>query len=322
MQTNDFTAPRRLDPNETSGGFDGWVKKAFSSQWTLLGRGEHCSLDPDRLASMTLIPGSQIRVRRSPDQLALYTVSETRQESTDTIVRMAQPARLRLGTGDEFDATIETQVPHPTMSDEEAEAASEFVERLDDRWDQRGLVAIAPHGGSIERHTDAQAERVGSLLGCNRASVWRCKGFKTGGGAFERWHITSTDIHEASFPLLNTIATRGFVHAVSFHGFSDADVLVGGAAPLPLKQEIAKAVMRAVAGSGIRVRIAEPFEHYEGDSASNVVNWLSASGSDGVQIEQSLEAREGFWLPIADAVALVYSRELARLNCQEASRVR
>ena len=195
--------------------FDASVKRALSSQSTLLDRGEHCSLDPERLASIGRVPGSQIRIVRSPEQFAIYTVSETRQETTDTIVRMALPARQRLGTADEFDATIDAQVPHPTFSDEDAQANSELVERLDDAGGQQALVAIAPHGGAIERHTDEQAERVANLLGCDRASVWRCKGFKAGGGAFERWHITSTDIHEASFPLLNTIVSRGFAYAVA-----------------------------------------------------------------------------------------------------------
>ena len=312
---NELTSTHRPCANEMVARFDGSVKKAFSSQSTLLERGEHCSLDPDRLASIALVPGRQIRVVRTPEQLALYTVSETRQEPIDTIVRMALPARQRLGTAEEFDATIETQVPHPTFSDEEAQAHSEFVERLDDHWGQQGLVAIAPHGGMIERHTDEQAERLASLLGCDRVSAWRCKGFKTGGGAFERWHITSTDIHEASFPLLKTIASRGFAHAVAFHGFSEADVLVGGVAPPTLKQEIAKALKGALAGSGIRVRIADASEHYDGDSPNNIVNRLTVGAANGVQIEQALEAREGFWMAIADAVASVYREKLARVNC-------
>ncbi len=294
--------------DEVRATFAGAVKKAFSSQTTLIGRGEHCSLDPERLASIGLPPGSQIRVRREPEHLALYTVSETRQESIDTTVRMALAARQRLGTSDEFNATIETRVPHPTFSDEEARKHSEFVERLNDDGRQQRLVAIAPHGGTIERHTDEQAERVATVLGRDCVTAWRCKGFKTGGGAFDRWHITSTDIHEASFPLLKTIVRRGFAHAVAFHGFSEADVLVGGAAPLALKQEIAAELEKALAGSGIGVRIADASEHYDGDNRKNIVNRLTAGGANGVQIEQSLEAREGFWKAIADAVASVYRR--------------
>ena len=61
------------------------------------------------------------------------------------------------------------------------------------------LVVLAPHGGDIEPHTDDQAELVAAATGC---SSWRCKGWRPGGGAHERWHITSTDIDPGSFPLL------------------------------------------------------------------------------------------------------------------------
>ena len=282
------------------------VRKAFAEQSTLINRPEHCSLDPDRLASIGLVCGSQIRVVRNAEELALYTISETRQETTDSTVRMGSDARQRLRAPDEFDATIDTQVPHPTLSDYEAETRSEFVERLDDDGAQQGLVALAPHGGSIERHTDSQAERVGSLLGRHCASVWRCRGFKTGGGALERWHITSSDISDASFPLLKTIAARGFCHAVAFHGFTKAGVLVGGAAPAALKEAIVDALTKALAHAGIEVRLARPSDNLDGDSPSNIVNRLTAGGANGVQIEQSLEARTGCWQTIADAVASVY----------------
>jgi len=142
--------------------------------------------------------------------------------------------------------------------------------------------------------------------------VWGCKGFRTGGGAFERWHITSTDVHEASFPLLKTILPRGFAHAVAFHGFSEEDVLVGGAAPMTLKREIAAALEGVLAGSGIPVRVASPSADNDGDSASNIVNRLTQCGSNGVQIEQSVEARNRFWKAIADAVASVYIVKLPR----------
>ena len=70
---------------------------------------------------------------------------------------------------------------------------------------------------------------------------------------FDRWHITSTDIHEASFPHLNSVISRGFTHAVAFHGFNDpevrADILIGGAASASLKQEIKTAIKGAIAGS-------------------------------------------------------------------------
>jgi phage replication-related protein YjqB (UPF0714/DUF867 family) len=196
--------------------------------------------------------------------------------------------------------------------DAEAEANSEFVERLDDDGVHTGLIVIAPHGGDIERHTDQQAERVASRLKAKGVSSWRCKGFKEGGGASDRWHITSTDIHEASFPRLNSVIPRGFTYAVAFHGFDEppTDVLIGGGAPKSLKQEIKKTINGALAGSGMRVRIASPDEGYGGDSPQNIVNRLTAGGGNGIQIEQSLRTRTSHWQNIADAVAEVYDRRL------------
>jgi phage replication-related protein YjqB (UPF0714/DUF867 family) len=99
-----------------------------------------------------------------------------------------------------------------------------------------GLIVIAPHGGDIEFHTDQQAERVASRLVAKAVSSWRCKGFK-GDGSFDRWHITSTDIHEASFPRLNSVISRGFTYAVAIHGFDDPEILFdisSLAAPRPI----------------------------------------------------------------------------------------
>ena len=40
----------------------------------------HCSLDPERLAAIRVVPGSQIRISRSADEVAMYTVSEAKSE--------------------------------------------------------------------------------------------------------------------------------------------------------------------------------------------------------------------------------------------------
>jgi phage replication-related protein YjqB (UPF0714/DUF867 family) len=290
--------------------FDGSVRKAASSQSALKRDREHCSLDPERLAAIGLPVGSQIRVRRSAKDVALYTVSETHEESSDTTLRMGLAARERLETEEEFPAVVSTEVPNPTLSDDDAEKGSEFVERLVDDGCQRGLVCVAPHGGAIERHTDSQAELVASRLGPDRASVWLCRGFKEGGGALKAWHVRSSDLCESSFPLLRSIITRGFAHAVAFHGFTDSGILIGGAAPRPLKKEIAAALRRALAGAGIHVRLATRSDNFDGDSPHNIVNRLTLGGMNGVQIEQSLEAREKHAATIAEVVAAVYSEKL------------
>jgi phage replication-related protein YjqB (UPF0714/DUF867 family) len=213
---------------------------------------------------------------------------------------------------DGFEAVVDSRVPHPTLSAERAAGEGELIERLSDDGRQSGLIAIAPHGGAMEPETDRQAERVRSRLGAGVSSAWRCKGW--GGGdqdAFERWHITSVDINEASFPRLARVMSRGFTYAVAFHGFDDEEgILVGGAAPDALKLEIRSALEDATAASNIRVRTAVPGDAFGGDHPRNIVNRLGARGEGGIQIEQSLKAREKHGREIANAVAQVYGPKL------------
>jgi phage replication-related protein YjqB (UPF0714/DUF867 family) len=285
------------------------VKKALSDQIDLIDDPEHCSADPERLKTIGRAVGQQVRVKRSSSQYALYTVSEPRQESPDGIVRMGRAGRERLGTSDEFAATVKAQVPNPNLTEAEAKDRSEFLERLKDDGTHTGLVAIAPHGGQIEPYTDWQAERVAARLADKGVSSWRCKGWKQGGGAHVRWHITSTDIHPANFPKLGRVVSRGFQYAVAFHGSGRQDILIGGTANV-LKGEIQLTIQRAVADSGIAVNVADPGDDLGGSSPQNVVNWLTAGGKGGIQIEQSFSARERYWEAIADAVAGVFRSKL------------
>ncbi|MFN8445760.1 MAG: poly-gamma-glutamate hydrolase family protein [Caldilineaceae bacterium] len=289
--------------------YEATVKRAFLSQETLFTNGEHCSADGNQLATIGCAVGQQIRVKSAIGELALYTVSEIRQERPETIVRMSQKGRTRLATAGseipaEFAATVDAQVPHPTHSDECAEANSEFVERLTDDGAHTGLVVIAPHGGDIEPSTDLQAERVAAQFAMQNVSCWRCKGWRQGGGAYERWHITSPDLHEASFPLLNTIINRSFSYAVAFHGFEEPYILIGGGADAMLKCQIKSAIELVLADSGIDVRIATEADNFNGDNPHNIVNRLA--GGNGIQIEQSLAARQNHWQRIADAVTSVF----------------
>jgi phage replication-related protein YjqB (UPF0714/DUF867 family) len=275
-------------------------------------RREHCSLDDGTAESIGRALGQQISVRKSEEQFALYTIGEVRRERPPTIVRMTEEGQERLGASGEFEAIVDSQVTDLIHDDCEAERLGEFVERLTDDGVHTTMVVIAPHGGLIEEYTDRQAERVAAEL--PGISCWRCKGWKPGGGAFDRWHITSTDIHEASFPLLNTIIHRGFTHAAAFHGFSEEDILIGGGACDSLKAELKEAIDDAVNNESSRckvtIRIARAEDNFNGDSPENVVNRLAKW--NGIQIEQALAVRERCWSEIADAVAAVYRRRLAR----------
>ena len=288
--------------------YDVWINKALLPEQNDLRRhNEHCSADPDKLATVARLLGHQVRIKRNDDEYGLYTVSQVRRENPENVVRMGKNGRERLGTSDEFEGTLDAQVPHATFSDAEAECNGEFVERLGDDGMHTALIVIAPHGGDIEAYTDQQAEHVASQLAGKGVSSWRCKGWHPR-GAFAHWHITSTDIHEASFPLLNSIISRGFTYAVAFHGFNDPeisyDILIGGRAPDALKEEL-KSAIEDVVGSDFTVHITTPDEHFGGDDEENIVNRRTAGDANGVQIEQKCGPREKYWQPIADAVGNV-----------------
>jgi phage replication-related protein YjqB (UPF0714/DUF867 family) len=272
---------------------------------------EHCSADAHALSALGIIVCQQVRVKRSDSAYALYTVSEVRHEDTEEVVRMGLEGRLRLGIDDVFDAEFDSQVVDPTMSDKKAKENGEFIERLRDDGAHTGLIVIAPHGGQIEEHTDEQAQRVADSLAGKPVSFWLCKGFKGPlSGAFDAWHITAGDIHPGSFPLLNSVFCRRFSFAVAFHGLTpgahDVDVLVGGMVSPDLKDQIASTISNKLAGSNISVRVAGPDDVFNGDDPSNLVNRLTIGGRNGVQIEQSLSARDSQGDKIAEAVAEVY----------------
>ena len=261
------------------------VKKALPPQADIKTHAEHCSVEPALLAAVGREVGQQVRIERNGDERGLYTVIESIPDAPN-VVRMGPNGRQRLGKSDVFAGVIDSTAPNPTVSEGDAEGQGDFIERLDDGA-HTGLIAIAPHGGDIEPHTDTQAEFVASALS---ACCWRCKGWHHR-GAKRHWHITSAEINEASFPLLATAMTRRFTYAVAFHGMEEPEIIIGGTAPATLKHEIKGAIEVATSGSDIRVRVAEPGDVFNGDDANNIVNRLTVGGANGIQIEQGARAR-------------------------------
>ena len=286
------------------------VRDPDPGQVVARGKKEHCTVTPDLLARIGGGAGRQVRIARGSGEFAVFTAVEAVDEGQGTSVRVGRAGRLRLGTSAEgFAATVSAQVARSDLAEADAKAQGELVERLDDDGSQTGLLVLAPHGGQVEAGTDRQAERVVARLNGRRVSAWRAEGYHPRGGksAFDRWHITSTDIHEASYPLLGRVANRRFDYAVSFHGMADDRILVGGAGPARLKIAVRDAIRAALAPTGIAVDIALPGDANAGVSPRNIVNRYSAAG---VQIEQSPRVRRDHWQAIADAVAQVYAGRL------------
>jgi phage replication-related protein YjqB (UPF0714/DUF867 family) len=140
--------------------------------------------------------------------------------------------------------------------------------------------------------------------------AWICKGFnkEEDGGAFNRWHITSTDIGENSFPKLKTVYPRGFEYAVAFHGFSDEEhsksVCIGGITnDTKLKEDI----KMEIESKNVEIKVyldKECPRNINGDNVKNIVNRLS---TNALQIEQTKEVRDNsrLRLIVADAVVKI-----------------
>ena len=275
-------------------------------------RREHCSANGNRIKRIGIGQGQQVRIVRplakGNSTLAVYTVSDAHDQGPNTVfVGYTDPEDLRARLGlldtNPFRGKVNAQVVATDLTDAEAETYSEFVEHLIDDGYNSKLIVIAPHGGNIEIHTDEQAERLCEQLPDRYVSAWICKGFKQGGGAYDRWHITSTDINEESFPKLKSIIGRRFEYSIAFHGWDEDSICIGGSMSQDLKQKIKEAVVNAVSGSEIYVET--DYEKncpgaFNGDDEKNIVNRLSTKG---LQIEQSRKARTRYGIQIADAVA-------------------
>jgi phage replication-related protein YjqB (UPF0714/DUF867 family) len=283
---------------------------------------ERCSADPAALNSIGRTVGHQVRIERKDDPrfIALYTVKQANppldlsNPSRANVVRSGQAGRERLGTTVEMEAVVHAAV----VDTAPPTSGVRFFEVAKDDGHQTYLIAVAPHGGLIEEHTDEEAEHVRRELVSSGypASAWACKGYGDGlKGPFDRWHITSTDLHPACFPLLQPLIARRFCYGVAFHGFSkrpsEADVYIGGRASQNLKRAI-KNELDAL-NLPIEVKIATTADNpkFQGFSSGNLINRLAAQG---IHLEQSAEARK-FSEDIARAIVTVYRSGWRRVVC-------
>lgn len=246
---------------------------------------EHCWIPAPVRRDRGLAVGDQVRLVHE-GLPALFTI----QEGDRFAIGVEGRARLQ-GDGHRFQVELGRTVVTDTDREHAAETG-DFV-----GYSRLGgpIAALAPHGGHIEPGTDAQAKRFVTKGG----SAWWCAGFWPGGGAFDRWHVTSNDLSPDSFPGLRRLQSFGIDRAVSFHGWARSGIGIGGGASRELRARVRDAVARTVE---VPVKLATAGE-YCGDNPANVVNRVGEHG--GIQLEQGIAVRETHWAEIADAVASV-----------------
>jgi len=289
------------------------LKLRLPEQDSLKNDAERCSADPASLVSIGRAVGQQVRIRRRDDTrfVAVFTVNQGNPDSPGRpdVVRTGLTGRERLGDGAELEeATVEAGV----LDAPGDSTGVKFFELAKDSGNQSYFVVIAPHGGEIEAHTDEQAAAVVTQLQTARVpvSMWACRGFGDATkGASDRWHITSDDIHPASFPLLGSLMSRRFFYGVAFHGFAqqgdEADIYIGGAAPARLKAAVRRALLDRLDPSlNVKISTREDSPKFQGSRPENLINRLAPGR--GIHLEQSAKARM-FHKDIAGAVGSVFA---------------
>lgn len=272
---------------------------------------ENCTMDDELRVQLGLSVGDQFLLTRqsATSKYGLVTIHSDYEDGSDNDdIRMRYTGRERFDTTDSFAAWAEAWTPIHGQTDAWLNSNDEMGEFLEETsTTHTEVVFTAPHGGMIENYTDEMAQWAYDYMDTNSksASAWYCIGHQDAIGAYNAWHITSSDISRNSFPYLDDIGDRGFDYAVSFHGYSESDIGVGGRAPSALKTEVKEAIEDAV-GTAYDVVILTSGP-YAGTSTDNFVNWLTSTGDDGVQIELPYAARRDYGQDIAEAVAAVFA---------------
>jgi phage replication-related protein YjqB (UPF0714/DUF867 family) len=274
---------------------------------------ENCTIDDELRNTLGLSVGDQFRltVKNDSSRYGLVTIHSDYEDGSDNNdIRMRLSGRQRFDETDSFDAYAEDWTPYTDKTDSWLNDNDEFGEFLEETSTTHSeVVFCAPHGGMIENYTDEMAQYAQAKVDdLNKdASAWYCIGHQDEIGAYDAWHITSTDISRNTFSLLDQIGDREFEYAVSFHGYGESDILVGGGAGSTLKNEV-KTAIENVVGTNYDVEVVSSGP-YAGTSSDNFVNWLTSSGSNGIQIELPYSARRDYGQSIAEAVATVFANK-------------
>ncbi|WP_247730419.1 poly-gamma-glutamate hydrolase family protein [Halovivax limisalsi] len=257
----------------------------------------YCSLPRSLLRTTVLEVGQQVRLRHDESgfESAAYTVASAAHGGA---VGLTEGGLDRLGVDENDVVTIASMVVHPIYdSRQEARLNDEFVEYLAGDDGAATVVTLAPHGGYIEYGTDFEARRVAEQAD---GLGWICAGFNSGGGAFDRWHVTSTEIHANSFRELGCLLDRDFEWAVAFHGYTNDYITVCGTASESERETVANSLGQRLPDVSIKVPTNGDGD-YRGVSPANILNRVGEIGRT-IQIEQPFGVRETRWHHVADGV--------------------
>ena len=170
------------------------------------------------------------------------------------------------------------------------------------------ILIMAPHAGSIETNTGKQAEHLHDIVAFRGATSWIFKAEIGNPSAAEAFGVPSNEItgEMPQFDLLHEyVEHRSFHHGISFHGWSEDYILLGGQHSKEWKTPIAED-LQAVLPGNIRVEIANEPGYHAGMSDQNILNRLT---DNSIQLTQPYNARERYYEEIAEVIGMHYTEE-------------
>jgi hypothetical protein len=274
------------------------INKAWMRQSALLDSKEYCSLRRDVAATIGRDVGEQICLLPVNDgRSGVFTIHEFHDD--DAAIRIGKAGRDRLDVSPGASVTALPIATQPSLTRMSAFEQNDVTETVWDDGDQDTLLVCAPHDG-MESNTGLAAGIVRKRLGSERASAWFCHAY--GPDAFQRHHITSTDMSPSSYPGLARVSDRGFDYCVTFHVWDGDEVLVGGLADAELRESLGGRLAEAIDGERNVVTDYSEMK-YAGNSQANLVNWLTADEQSGIQIELTPVVARQYRKRVARAVA-------------------
>jgi phage replication-related protein YjqB (UPF0714/DUF867 family) len=167
------------------------------------------------------------------------------------------------------------------------------------------VAILAPHAGDIEFNTEFAAGQLHKLLrkAGYHPTTWMYHGF--GENAFDEYHVSSNYLEFTQFDALSRLQDRRFRFGVSFHIHEAGYVGVGGRIGEGVRSAVADRLTERLPNSK-EVRYRHDEMKNKGRKESNIVNRITESGDDGLQIEMTPKTSYNYWKRVARSVRDVY----------------
>lgn len=206
-------------------------------------------------------------------------------------------------------------LPEPNISHNEAWKQDKGVETVWHEEDQDFLCVIAPHGGDIEAETDMAAVETYKKMPEGTSSLWMFQAYDSApageNAAFEEYHVNSEDISSEFFPKLSWLEGVGFDYCLAYHVEGSADRFeVGGLTSSETREEVGEVLADATSGKWDYTTGYDEGE-FMGEEPENIVNRLTQSGENGIQIEMPGSAAKEYRKRIAEDLA-EYFEEISK----------